>query len=414
MKTVSGKHNFLRILDFSKVLQRKSVFLFGPRQVGKSTYLREKFKTALYINLLNLNTQRELMANPERLREMITEYRKNILQSKSKKSNNGTVTSAVIIIDEIQKMPILLDEIHNHIENFKEDRFILTGSSARKLKKHGVNLLGGRAHQINFSAIVYPERNDAGITWKKVLQWGSLPSILLSEDPKEDLQDYVNLYLKEEIKEESLVRSLASFSSFLDMAATVNGQQLVYESLSSDVGVSAVTIKEYFQILEDTLMAERLPAYRKGTRRKIHLTPKFYFFDTGVANTLLNRFNIKEKTPEFGVAFEQLIYIEIRSYINIYSRNNLSLFYLRTYDKQEIDFIVENQETKIWAIEAKGSSNVDDKQLKAIRSLEEEGLKMQAKIVVTSGGVARTTKDGIDILPIDIFLQRLWSKKIFS
>lgn len=398
-KKMENKNYFERVIDFSKIINRKSIFLFGPRQVGKTTYLNKHFPHALKINLLNFQMQRQLGSHPEHLSQMIASHIKEGLPP-------------IVVVDEIQKLPFLLDEIHNLIEKNKALRFILTGSSARKLKKSGVNLLGGRAGWIHFNSIVHPERIGLDIAWNQALQWGGLPSILLSSDPKEDLLDYVNIYIREEVKEEALVRDLNTFNTFLEVAASLVGQQIVYQSLCSDLGVSAPTVKEYFQILEDTLIAERLPPYIGGSKRKIQGVPKFYFFDNGVTNVLLGRFSLQERSAEYGVVLEQLIYIELRNFINLKYRNQLALYYWRTYAKEEIDFIIESSDHKnLWAVEVKASRNIVDKHLTALRALGAE-VALVARIVVSLEAHIRTSSDGIDIMSVEIFLKRLWNEQI--
>ena len=284
-----------RLLDLTKILNKKSIFIFGPRQTGKTTFLKHTYPDAIYINLLNTQLQIELLNEPFRLNQII-------------QASEG---KTLIIIDEIQKVPIILDEVQNIIQQNTTFRFILTGSSTRKIKKAGINLLGGRAKIISFSPFTYPEYTQAKISLNQVLQWGTLPQVILSEDPRSELIDYLSVYLKEEIKAEALARSLAQFSKFLELAATTVSEQIVYDSLCSDVGVSAPTIKEYFQILEDTLIGRRLYPFAKTTKRKAMVSSKFYFFDVGIGNALLKRFSLHEKTSEYGTACEQYLFQEI-------------------------------------------------------------------------------------------------------
>ncbi|OFZ78671.1 MAG: hypothetical protein A2583_07145 [Bdellovibrionales bacterium RIFOXYD1_FULL_53_11] len=392
---------FDRILDLSSTLKIKSLFLFGPRQTGKTTYLGKQFGNALNINLLHSQKQLELLGHPHRLREIIKTF---------KPANNQD--GRLIIIDEIQKIPALLDEVHLHIEEYKNDRFILTGSSARKLKKTGINLLGGRARMHRLEPIVHPERKKQDISWRKSLQWGGLPAVLLSENPANELYDYIDVYLNEEIKAEALVRSLPAFSRFLEIAAANNAEQVVYDAIASDVGgISAVTIKEYFQVLEDTLVGSRLHAFQKTVKRKPVSSPKFYFFDTGIANTLLKRNDIMEKTPEYGQALEHLVYCELRAFVSYRIPKRYELFFWRTQSRHEVDFILLNPDQEITAIEVKAASNVTDRHLAGLRAIKQEtGIKIIHSIIVCNESSPRTTEDGIQILPVEQFLDFLWSQ----
>jgi len=385
-----------RFLDLTKTLERKSLFLFGPRQTGKTTFLRHTYPDAIYINLLNTQLQIELSDEPYRLNQII----------------DANKSKSLIIIDEIQKVPILLDEVQNIIQQNRSFRFILTGSSARKIKKAGINLLGGRAKIMNFSPFIYPEYSSANIAIHKVLQWGALPQVVLSDDPKSEIIDYISVFLREEIKAESLVRSLAQFSKFLELAATTVSEQIVYDSLCSDVGVSAPTIKEYFQILEDTLVGHRLYPYSKTTKRKALVSPKFYFFDVGIGNALLKRFTLHEKTSEYGTACEQYIFQEISAFI---SQNDkiLMLYYWRSYDKYEIDFVVEQEDESLALIEVKASKKITSKHLSGINAFcEEKEVRIDKKIVVCFESTKRVMNQEVIVYPFVEFLNDLWKNNI--
>ena len=355
-----------RILDLENMLNKKSIFIFGPRQTGKTTFLKHKYPNAVYLNLLNTQLQLELLNEPYRLNQIIETHEDDTL----------------VIIDEIQKVPIILDEVQNIVQDNPGIRFILTGSSARKIKKAGINLLGGRAKIITFSPFTYPEYNLAKKTLSHVLQWGTLPQVILSDDPRSELIDYINVYLREEIKAKALVRSIAQFSKFLELAATTVSEQIVYDSLCSDVGVSAPTIKEYFQILEDTLIGYRLYPFGRTTKRKAMASPKFYLFDVGVANALLKRFSLHEKTSEFGTACEQYVYQELSAYINL-SNKMISLYYWRSYEKYEVDFIVELENQQLVLIEVKSSNKITAKHLSGINAFcEEKDVTIHKKIII--------------------------------
>ncbi len=385
-----------RLLDLTKTLNKKSIFIFGPRQTGKTTFLKHTYPDAIYINLLNTQLQIELLSEPYRLNQ--------IIQASEGKS--------LVIIDEIQKVPIILDEVQNIIQENSSFRFILTGSSARKIKKAGINLLGGRAKIIPFAPFTYPEYTQAKISLDQVLQWGTLPQVILSDDPKSELIDYIGVYLREEIKAEALVRSLAQFSNFLELAATTVSEQIVYDSICSDVGVSAPTIKEYFQILEDTLIGHRLYPYSRTTKRKAMVSSKFYFFDVGLGNALLKRYSLHEKTSEYGTACEQYVFQEILAYSN---KNDeaISLFYWRSYDKYEVDFVVEKENGSLVLIDVKSSKKIDAKHLSGIKAFcEEKNVKIDKKIVVCFESTKRIIRNNIVVYPFVDFLKDLWDNKI--
>lgn len=390
---------FVRILNIDKIIARKSLFLLGPRQSGKSTYLKTKYGEAFTVNLLKASEYLKFKNRPSLFAE---EVEFQILKKNIK----------LIVVDEIQKIPELLDEVHRLIEDFKQVRFILTGSSARKLKKSGVNLLGGRASRIYFHPIVSAEYGfdnyEKNIV--KNLNYGFLPSIMTSQDPWADLEDYVALYLKEEIHQEAIVRSLAGFSRFLNTVAITNAQQLNFTELGNDAQVPPRTVREYYQILEDTLVGSLLPAFQKTTTRKAITTAKFYLFDPGVANFLLGRKSVSPKTIEFGVLFEQAIYCEIKAYLDYHQMNDC-LFYWRSTSQYEVDFLIRNKSDQWVAIEVKSSANPAPRDYKGIFALEED-LELKMKLVVCLADKPRITDKQIEILPLRIFLERLWGGSI--
>ena len=385
-----------RLLDLADILKTKSVFIFGPRQTGKTTFLRHTYPEAIYINLLNTQLQIELTNEPYRLNQII-------------KANTG---KSLVIIDEIQKVPVILDEVQNVIQQHSSFRFILTGSSSRKIKKAGINLLGGRARIISFFPFAYPEYMQANISLQQALQWGTLPQVVLSDDPKSELMDYIDVFLREEIKAEALVRSLAQFSKFLELAATTVSELVIYDSLCSDVGVSAPTIKEYFQILEDTLIGRRLYPYSRTTKRKAMVSPKFYFFDVGISNALLRRFSLHERTSEYGTACEQYVYQELSSYVN-QSNRTISLYYWRSYDKREVDFVVEKESGSVVLIEVKSAKKVIPKHLSGINAFcEEKSIEVDKKIVLCFESTKRIMGKNVIVYPFNNFLIDLWENKV--
>lgn len=308
---------------------------------------------------------------------------------------------SLLIIDEIQKLPQLLDEVHRLIEK-KKTRFLLTGSSARKLKRAGVNLLGGRAWEAALFPLVYPEIPDFDLL--KYLHAGGLPHIYTSKEADEELHAYLNLYLKEEIQDEALVRKIEPFARFLDTMGQSSGEELSFEGIASDCGVGAKTVQNYVNVLEDTLMGYRLFPFLKTKKRKAITRSKFFLFDVGVAGALAQRGSFGPKSEAFGRAFEHFIVGEARAFLS-YSRLRLTLGYWRSTSGFEVDLLIGDK----LAIECKSTSFVTDKHLKGLRALKEEGL-VQNFLIVSLDEETRMTDDHIQILPWREFLIRLWNR----
>jgi predicted AAA+ superfamily ATPase len=374
-----------RLLDLKRLLRHRSVFLFGARQTGKSTLLHHLFPEAVFFDLLEADTFRELSARPEYMRQTLPPGAK------------------LVVIDEVQKLPGLLDEVHLMIERDKELRFVLTGSSARKLKRGGANLLAGRAWVTHLHPLVSAEIGSGRLLSR--LNRGSLPAVLDSELPHEDLKAYVGTYLHEEIRAEGLTRSVENFSRFLTVAGACNGEQVNYTEVGSDAGVPPRTVREYFQILEDTLIAYQLPAYRKTVKRKPVATSKFFFFDVGVANTLLKRSEIVPGSETYGRALEHMIFLELRAWLD-YTRSDLPLTYWRSRSRIEVDFVIGDR----IAIEVKAKPRVAHRDLNGLRALDEE-LQLERKIVVCTEP-RRRADEGVEILPVERFLEDLWAGKV--
>lgn len=371
-----------RALKLADLIQHRSLFLLGPRQTGKSTLLRRAFPKARYIDLLESDTFRELSAYPESLRQSLGPQER------------------MVIIDEIQKLPHLLDEVQALLDRNKNLRFILTGSSARKLKRGRANLLAGRAWFCRLHPLVSSEVSYEKLTRR--LNVGSLPAVLDSAVPNEDLRAYVGGYLKEEILAESAVRSIERFSRFLEVAALTNAHVLNFASVSNDTGIPARTVREHYQMLEDTLLGFQLPPFRGAGKRKPVATAKFYFFDVGVANTLMRRGEIRPGSELYGMAFEHQVFLELRAYLD-YERLDAELTFWRTHSGYEVDFVVEGRV----AIEVKSSRRVSVTDLRGLRALSEE-TRLSHRIVVSMEPHERTTDDGIRILPAGDFFRELW------
>jgi len=376
---------FERFLRLDKLLERKSFFLFGARSTGKSTLIAHQLPTARIYDLLDAEDYTRLLKRPKILEEEAIDPKR------------------LVVIDEIQKLPSLLDEVHRLIEK-KKMRFLLTGSSARSLKRGGANLLAGRA----WVASLFPlsSREIPQFDLLTYLNTGGLPHIYANPYAAEELQSYVGTYLKEEIQAEAITRNIQAFAEFLDLIALSNGKEINYESFASDSQVSPTTLKNYVQILEDTLLGFSLPGYTKTQKRKAISRAKHYLFDIGVTNTLSKKGLIQEKSSLFGDAFEHFIVLETRAFLSYY-RLPHGLSYWRSTAQHEVDLLIGDT----IALEIKATNLVADKHLRGLRALKEEGLQ-ERYIVISMDSARRKTEDGIEIFPWQEFLDELWALKI--
>ena len=372
---------YQRILNLQELLSQKSFFLFGPRGSGKTTLIDLSLKDALVIDLLHSKTYTRLLRNPSQLEELVIR------------------DDQIVVIDEIQKLPALLDEVHRLIQKRKLT-FLLTGSSARKIKHGGANLLAGRAREARLFPLVSRELPNLDLL--RMLNHGGLPDIYDSNQPDEDLTAYVDTYLREEIKAEAVTRNVSAFIEFLDALALANGEELNYESFSSDLQVSTTTLKNYLKILEDTLLGFRIAGFTKTKKRKAIARAKHYLFDLGVTRHLAKTTEIRPGSKAFGDALEHFIILEIRAWLS-YSRDRRELTYWRSTSQFEVDALI----GKDIAIEIKASENPSDKHLKGLRALKEEKIFKTFLLVCTESQI-RKTSDGIEILPWREFLARLW------
>jgi predicted AAA+ superfamily ATPase len=375
-----------RVIDLATPLRHRSLFLFGARQTGKSTLLHHRFPDARFVDLLAADTFRELSAAPERLRQSLT----------------GRET--LVVVDEVQKLPSLLDEVHLLIERNKRLRVLLTGSSARKLRRGGVNLLAGRAWTRFLYPLVWPEYGPEHLD--RVLATGGIPSVLDSPSPWEDLREYVGVYLTEEIRAEALARSIEAFSRFLSVAALTNGEQLNFTSVGNDAQVPPRTVREFFTVLEDTLVGYTLPPYQQTKKRKPAATSKFYFFDVGVAHAAQGVSQVAPGTRAYGRALEHLIANELRAYLS-YRGLDLELTYYRSRSGIEVDFVVGNRV----AIEVKGGGRVGERDAKPLHALGEDA-PIRTKIIVCSERSERRLDSGVLVMPVPQFLEALWNDAI--
>ncbi|EKD51059.1 MAG: hypothetical protein ACD_62C00357G0013 [uncultured bacterium] len=375
-----------------KNADNSSFFVFGARQTGKTTLFSQIYPEALRYDLLSPAEFERLTRDPNLLhQEIITRSGSNVDQK------------IPIIIDEIQRIPVLLDVIQSLIDKEKF-QFILSGSSARKLKRQNANLLGGRALSYSLFPLTAHEITDFNLL--QALNRGMIPNHYLNTNFQKRLQAYVGLYLKEEVATEAAVRNLQAFAKFLDAAAFSNGEMVSFTNIASECGVSPITAKEYFNILSDTLIGRFLPAFTKKAKRRVKHAPKFYFFDLGITNHLLKRSEIQPGTENFGRVFEHFIYQELVAHSH-YSGRDYSLSYWRTIADTEVDFILGDHEV---AIEVKGTSEVKPKQLKGLRVFMEE-FAVKKAIVVSCDQRPRKV-DQILIIPWQDFVQQLWNDDV--
>ena len=377
-----------RHLDIEPLLARRSVFLFGPRQTGKSTYVRRQLGRTVTqtFSLLDQGLLTSVLADPTRIRQEI---------------EARDLRDTVVCIDEIQKCPPLMDEVHLMIEE-RGIRFLLTGSSARALKRAGVNMLGGRGSDRVMHPFTWFELEDR-FSLDRALNHGLLPPHYLSDDPDEGLASYVDRYLTEEIAAEGLARNLPGFARFLQTAAVTNARMLNYSNVAGDAQVPRQTVVQWYEVLRDTLVAFELPAWSRTVRRKAVETAKFYFFDTGVVRALRRLPPVSEASADFGELFEHYVFLELRAWID-YRRPRTPLAYWRSRAGHEVDFVLDERV----AIEAKATRRVQAKHLRGLQALAEEGL-VERSIVVCREDRPRRER-GIEIWPLEFFLGVLWQE----
>ena len=370
----------------------ETFFLWGPRQAGKTTLLRQRYSDARWIDLLKSDEFRRYVTRPELLRQEI--------------EAEGAHTGRQVVIDEVQKVPTLLDEVHWLLEN-RDVHFALCGSSARKVRRGAANLLGGRALRYELHGLTsYEIGTDFDLD--RMLNYGYLPRMYEATRPRRLLDVYVADYLREEVAAEGLVRNLPAFADFLDAAALSDGEMVNFTNIARECGVSSPTAKGYFGILEDTLLGRWLPAYRRRRKRRVTSTPKFYFADVGVVNRLARRGELSAGSELYGKAFENWVFHELDAFVS-YRDVDAELSYWRLPSGIEVDFVLGDMDV---AIEAKSSARVTRNHLKGLRTLIDEYPEIRRRIVVCLEPRARRTADGIDILPAKTFAQRLWGGEL--
>lgn len=379
-----------RILNINDS-QYGSVFLFGARQTGKTTLLLKLFPHSRFYDLLETDTYERLRRNPAILRQELSTAK----------------TGEIVIIDEIQLIPELLNEVHWLITR-QDIHFIISGSSARKLKRKGVNTLGGRAVRNILFPLVSAELKDFDLI--RAVNSGMLPThYLASSDSvlKKRLQSYISVYLKEEIAAEALVKRLGSFTRFLEIAALTNGEMVNYTNIAQECGIDAKTVKEYFSILEETLIGYMVPAFTRTVKRRLNQSPRFYFFDVSLPNYLLHRQNLQPGSADFGHAFEHLMIQEITAYLG-YNNIENALTYWHTYTGYEVDAVLGNAEV---AVEFKSCDEVQSKHLRGLKAFKEEH--SSARLIIVSLDVFPRLFHDVEVMPVTTFLQELWQGKIY-
>ncbi len=367
----------------------------GTTQDREDVLVRQHLAEAPVIDLLQTDVFAEYASRPSLLRERFS-------------SPDATGRRGPIVIDEVQKLPVLLDEVHWLIENRKAT-FLLTGSSARKLRRGHANLLAGRARRREMRPLCFPEIDRLDL--ERIVHSGLLPPHFLSDDPSDDIRSYVNDYLREEIVSEGLAVSLPAFTDFLRAAAITSSELLNYTNVAREVGVSAKVVRGYFDILEDTMLGYRVAPWTKSPNRRMIQTPKFYLFDVGIANHLARRHPAPE-TPEFGKSVEHLVLMELQAFRS-YRNQDLEIRYWRTSTGQEVDFVLNDLEV---AIEVKASARVPDVALKHLSAVADDA-RVRHRIVVSLERQPREVADrhgNIRLLPLREFLEELWAGRIVS
>ena len=378
-----------RRLDLPALLAKKSLFLFGPRAVGKSTLLKQQMpKHAVVIDLLDEKVFLEFASDPARLEEIAVLAKRKL-----------------VAIDEIQRLPELLNTVHRLIEK-DGIRFLLTGSSMRKLRHKGVNLLAGRAWLAHLFPLTFAEINDFDLN--RYLHYGGLPAVYTSQYPDEELNAYISVYLKEEIREEGLVRKLPPFTRFLRTMALANCELINFNNISNDCQVAATTVREHVQILEDTLLGFTLLPWRDSQVRKATSTAKFYFFDPGVARVLAGIEHTERSSAIYGKSFELFILMELRAYLSYQRRHMVKINFWRSRYGHEVDFLV----GKEIAIEVKAASKTSPRDIKGLQALSEE--KVFKNFYLVSQDRTNRKHGIVHFIYWQDFLRKLWTGQIIK
>jgi len=369
-----------------KAPKEKSFFLFGPRGTGKTTWVKNTFPQAVYLDLLEAEIFNDLLANPQRLENFIP-----------KDFNNW------VIIDEVQRIPELLNEVHRLIEKYKY-KFVLTGSSARKIRRKGPNLLGGRALTYSMHPLMVAELGK-DFDLNHSLKYGQLPSVYTEKDPKAYLESYVKTYLEEEVRQEGLTRNLGAFSRFLEAASFSEGAVLNISSVARESAIERKVVENYFSILEDLLIGYRVPVFAKRAKRRLVNHPKFYFFDVGVYRTLRPAGPLDRPEEIEGVALETLLFQELNA-INSSLGLSYTIYYWKTSNDMEVDFVLYGDKG-IKAFEVKRTGKVSSSMLRGLKSFLKDYPMARAYFIY--GGERRMREGSIEILPMKEALKELAS-----
>lgn len=363
-----------------------SFFLFGPRGTGKTTWLRQNFPGALWLDLLDPLNQRNYLAHPERLKELLA----------------GNPTAQIVIIDEIQKVPSLLDVVHQIVETDRSRRFILTGSSARKLRRDSANLLAGRLTRAEMHPFTAAELGNT-FDLKRALEIGMVPLVVNAIDPQATLKAYATLYLQEEIQAEALVRDIGAFARFLESISFSQGASLNLAAIARDCQVGRKTVEGYLRILEDLLLAFRVPVFSRRAKRNLVAHEKFYFFDAGVYRSLRPTGPLDRQEEIAGMALEGLVAQHLRAWIAQRDAGE-RLYYWRTKSGTEVDFVVYGPDT-FSAWEVKHAAKVHAADLRALKTFQEDY--PEAQVAMLYLGQERLEIDGIPVIPCGEFLEGL-------
>ncbi len=372
--------------------KKQSAFLWGARKTGKSTYLKQRFPQSFIYDFLKTDLFFEFSKRPSLLREQLLVKDEQIL-------------SHPVILDEVQKIPKILDEVHWLIEN-KNFQFILCGSSARKLKRGQANLLGGRAWRFHLFPFITLEIQNFNLL--RALNQGLIPAHYLQDHHyQKSLRAYVQDYLKEEVFQEGLIRNLPAFSRFFDAMGYSHGEQTNYSNIARECGIDSKTVREYYQILVDTLLGTMVPPYKKRqSRQVISKSSKFYLFDVGIASMITHRQITEERGVDFGRAFEHFIFMEMIAHRS-YKELDYDIHFWRTKSGMEVDFILGEGEV---AIEVKGSNRIDNRDLSGLKIFVEDN-KPKRAILICNEKEERLVGN-IHIMPWRLFLELLWGDQI--
>jgi predicted AAA+ superfamily ATPase len=378
----------LNIMDVSRFLKKPagSFFLLGPRGTGKSWWAKKSFPRALIVDLLDAETLRELAARPERLGDLV----------------RGAGDCATVVVDEVQKLPELLEVVHRLIEERCGKVFVLTGSSARKLRRAGVNLLGGRAGRLSLHPYMAAELGDT-FSFEQALRCGLLPVVVGAEDPDFQLRAYCGLYFKEEVQAEGLVRNIGAFARFMEVMSFSHGSVLNLANAARECAVKRSTLEGYLSILEDLLLGWRLPVFTRRAKRELASHPKFYFFDAGVFRANRPKGPLDEISEIEGPALEGLVAQHLRAWCD-YSQGGHALYYWQTRSQVEVDFLIYG-ESGLYALEVKNTRKVRQEDLAALKSFAEDYPESQRFLLYR--GSAMLVRDGIRCIPCETFLRAL-------